>query len=111
MFLGDAAENAHVANNRVTGDLFGIWVDLCTVAATGYTLNNNDTSGGAIDIYLGPGSFENTVITTDFDTFVVDDGTDNRLLGTSASENNPAAAALGGLIDALQQAVTEANWR
>lgn len=101
MLLLDAAEGAHVANNRVTANVFGIFVDECVVEATGYTMINNDITAGALDIFLGEGSFENTVIATDFVTSVADLGFDNQLIGTLAMISNP------GVPDEVRQMLEE----
>jgi hypothetical protein len=55
-----------------------------------FTLANNEFwNSGWVDVYLGDLSHDNTVIATDFQTTVIDDGYDNKLIGTLAMIHNP----------------------
>jgi parallel beta-helix repeat protein len=71
-----------------------------------FTLANNEFwNSGWVDVYLGDLSHDNTVIATDFETTVIDDGYDNRLIGTLAMIHNP------GISEEVRQHLEEVRER
>lgn len=92
-----AGGSSSARNNRVTGALFGVLFS----SATGDTAANNELIGsGVADVLLDVTSAGNTVVATDFATAVIDLGSDNRLLGTLAREENASARSAAAEIGA-----------
>ena len=80
---------SHFANNRVVdAETIGLWF---LAGANGVTALNNEfiNTADEVHIHLGPTTFDNKVIATDFTTTVVDEGSNNMLVGTLAMVNNP----------------------
>ena len=97
-------DNAQVTNNRITGrGVAGIWVEPFGTPATDWLLLGNNLSAFDAEmagIYLGPGTSNCTVIGGDLKENVLDEGTDNILVGINNQNGNPPGPALH---DALEQ--------
>ena len=101
--VGETAQT-FFSNNTVRES----WRGVGLYEAAGFRVVNNDTLVYDADVFLDEFSFENMVIATDFATQVIDEGTDNRLVGTLAMINNPGVsedvrAKLGEIRDRLAE--------
>jgi len=97
------SSNDRISNNVISNGVPGVAVDSDT---TGYSVvNNRFVNSSTGDIVLcgtvanafcdggTPPSFQNKVITTNFGNSVIDDGTNNQLLGTQNLINNSSVPA------------------
>jgi nitrous oxidase accessory protein NosD len=80
-----------IANNTIVESGTGAYLDADDLEEpSNFTLANNEFwNSGWVDVYLDFSSHDNTVIATDFQITVIDDGYDNRLIGTLAMIHNP----------------------
>lgn len=97
-------DNAQVTNNRITGrGVAGIWVEPFGTPATNWLLLGNNLNGFTAElapIYLGPGTTSCTVVGGNIRGNVLDEGTDNILVGVNNQGGNFIGSALK---DALAQ--------
>jgi hypothetical protein len=97
------SSNVRISNNIFKNELLGVGIDSGT---TGYSvINNRFVSSSIADIVLcgtvantvcsggTPPSFQNKVVTTNFGNSVIDNGTNNQLLGTQNLINNSSVPA------------------
>lgn len=91
-------DNAQVTNNRITGrGDAGIWVEPFGTPATGWLLLGNNLNGFTAElapIYLGPGTTNCTVVGGNTRENVLDEGTDNILVGVNNQGGNFIGSAL-----------------
>jgi hypothetical protein len=97
------SSNVRISNNIISNGVLGVAIDSDT---TGYSvINNRFVSSSIADIVLcgtvanticdggTPPSFQNKVVTTNFGNSVIDNGTNNQLLGTQNLINNSSVPA------------------
>jgi len=97
------SSNVRITNNIISNGVLGVGIDSDT---TGYSvINNRFVSSSIADIVLcgtvanticdggTPPSFQNKVVTTNFGNSVIDNGTNNQLLGTQNLINNSSVPA------------------
>ena len=97
------SSNVRITNNIISNGVLGVGIDSDT---TGYSvINNRFVSSSRADIVLcgtvanticdggTPPSFQNKVVTTNFGNSVIDNGTNNQLLGTQNLINNSSVPA------------------
>jgi hypothetical protein len=97
------SSNVQVNNNTISNGIPGVGIDSDT---TGYSvINNRFASSSIADIVLcgtianavcdggTPPSFQNKVVTTNFSNTVIDNGSNNQLLGTQNLINNSSVPA------------------
>jgi len=97
------SSNVQINNNTISNGIPGVGIDSDT---TGYSvINNRFASSSIADIVLcgtianavcdggTPPSFQNKVVTTNFSNTVIDNGSNNQLLGTQNLINNSSVPA------------------
>jgi len=113
------SSHVQINNNTISNGVPGVAIDSDT---TGYSvINNRFTSSSIADVVLcgtvanavcdggTPPSFQNKVVTTNFGNSVIDNGSNNQLLGTQNLINNSSVPAgvktklIGGAVGRPQQ--------
>jgi len=92
------AQDVLVANNRISGSgLAGIYFGFDGVSSSGWTMIGNNVQkleAGVASIWLGPDSSHCTVVGGSTKTNVLDEGTDNIIVGVNNMGGNPPGPAI-----------------